>query len=467
MKYVGVSKMSESSMLEAVKNCLIRRPKVRIAFGLASLNKLNDNLLSHAFHGGSEPLKVLKSLSGTTNAIGRMCHHYITDQTLLKQIQEARFDLAIVDGFPIARCLFALPYILNIPTVSVSSVQDEFTCGQPFQGNTLPHMLSGFFNEMSILERVTNTMITIMIPVLNWLFLPKFGLEEYGTVLENSNIQKIFQESLLHLENSDYILEFPKATLPNFIQVGGLTTLPAKPLSAELQAYFEQSEHGVILVTFGDTVKGAPKEMIEKIISALRRLKENVIFKLDHNEEIGNTRIMKWIPQRDVLGHPKLKLIVTHCGKNTFYEALYNGVPILCTPLHGDNFAIAKQVSHFRVGRSLDIISASEDEIVEAVNDVLNNESYAVNMKKASALFRDRPETPRARAARAVEHVLKYGGDHLRPGRVDFNTFQYSYGDVWLVVFAVIAITVYMLLKIVSFVCCRPSSKSTKKEKRQ
>ena len=37
-KYEGVSKMSDSSMLEAVKDCLIRRPKVRIAFGLASNN---------------------------------------------------------------------------------------------------------------------------------------------------------------------------------------------------------------------------------------------------------------------------------------------------------------------------------------------------------------------------------------------------------------------------------------------
>ena len=36
MKYEGVSKMSEKSMLEAVKNCLIRRPKVRIALGLES-----------------------------------------------------------------------------------------------------------------------------------------------------------------------------------------------------------------------------------------------------------------------------------------------------------------------------------------------------------------------------------------------------------------------------------------------
>ena len=38
MKYEGVSKMLEKSMLEAVKNCLIRRPKERIALGLASNN---------------------------------------------------------------------------------------------------------------------------------------------------------------------------------------------------------------------------------------------------------------------------------------------------------------------------------------------------------------------------------------------------------------------------------------------
>ena len=35
MKYEGVSKMSEKSMSEAVNNCLIRRPKVRIALALA------------------------------------------------------------------------------------------------------------------------------------------------------------------------------------------------------------------------------------------------------------------------------------------------------------------------------------------------------------------------------------------------------------------------------------------------
>ena len=35
-KYEGVSKMSEISMQEAVKNCIMLRPKVRMTFGLAS-----------------------------------------------------------------------------------------------------------------------------------------------------------------------------------------------------------------------------------------------------------------------------------------------------------------------------------------------------------------------------------------------------------------------------------------------
>ena len=38
VKYEGVSKMSEKSMMEAVKNCLMRRPKVGIVLGLASNN---------------------------------------------------------------------------------------------------------------------------------------------------------------------------------------------------------------------------------------------------------------------------------------------------------------------------------------------------------------------------------------------------------------------------------------------
>ena len=50
MKCEGVSKMSEKSMLEAVENCLIRRPKVRIALGLASNNFIYVCINVQALH---------------------------------------------------------------------------------------------------------------------------------------------------------------------------------------------------------------------------------------------------------------------------------------------------------------------------------------------------------------------------------------------------------------------------------
>ena len=43
--------MAEKSMLQAVKNCLIRRPKVLMAFGLAS-NNFNDLLSKTASCAG-------------------------------------------------------------------------------------------------------------------------------------------------------------------------------------------------------------------------------------------------------------------------------------------------------------------------------------------------------------------------------------------------------------------------------
>ena len=35
--------------------------------------------------------------------------------------------------------------------------------------------------------------------------------------------------------------------------------------------------------------------------------------------------VEEWVPQNDILGHPKLKLFITHGGNNGQYEALYHG----------------------------------------------------------------------------------------------------------------------------------------------
>jgi UDP:flavonoid glycosyltransferase YjiC (YdhE family) len=49
-------------------------------------------------------------------------------------------------------------------------------------------------------------------------------------------------------------------------------------------------------------------------------------------KEMENVLFLPWLPQNDLLGHPKTKLFITHCGKNGIFEALYHGIPMIGFP---------------------------------------------------------------------------------------------------------------------------------------
>ena len=38
-----------------------------------------------------------------------------------------------------------------------------------------------------------------------------------------------------------------------------------------------------------------------------------------------NIRVIDWMPQNDPIGHPNMKLFITHCGMNSYIEAVYQG----------------------------------------------------------------------------------------------------------------------------------------------
>lgn len=42
-----------------------------------------------------------------------------------------------------------------------------------------------------------------------------------------------------------------------------------------------------------------------------------------------NVVIGKWLPQNDILAHPKHRLFISHCGKGSVNEVRSLGVPVL------------------------------------------------------------------------------------------------------------------------------------------
>ncbi len=49
-----------------------------------------------------------------------------------------------------------------------------------------------------------------------------------------------------------------------------------------------------------------------------------------------NVKLLKWLPQNDLLGHVKTKLFITHSGGSSQFEALYHGVPMVMFPMFSE-----------------------------------------------------------------------------------------------------------------------------------
>lgn len=380
----------------------------------------------------------------------------INDVKALKKLKDEKFDYAIVNLLFFMKCIYLIPHNLNIPYASVSTAITELEIGHPAAPSFIPFILSHYGTEMSFFERVVNLFYhlgpTIM---LHYLF-PSYDVSKTVPKISYNEAEDLPKKSEIFLENSDFVLNFPKPTMPNFIQVGGLTTKAPKPLPTEIKKFFDDAPDGVIVMSFGSIFK-PNKRTKELFISVFSKLKQRVFWKNDDAKIVNNIWMQPWLPQNDALAHPNTKLVIYHCGNNGMFESLYNAVPLLCLPHTADQLSNAKKLDHFHIGRSLSVALLTEEMILEAIQDLLTDSTYAGNITHLSRIFHSRPETPAERAASWLEYVFKFGGGHLRSNQNKLSPFQLLMGDVWCFIFTVIVLGIYVAIysirKCLGFIC--------------
>ena len=112
---------------------------------------------------------------------------------------------------------------------------------------------------------------------------------------------------------------------------------------------------GFIIVSFGSILKGAeiPSDIRNIFLSTFARLPQRIIWKWEDKDKLAeeaipaNVKLVSWLPRQDLLGHPKARLFITHCGLLSKQEVVYHGVPFIALPVWADQPINAQKAQHW------------------------------------------------------------------------------------------------------------------------
>lgn len=153
---------------------------------------------------------------------------------------------------------------------------------------------------------------------------------------------------------------------------------------------------------------------------------ENLLGKPD------NVLISKWLPQDDILAHPNVRVFITHGGLLSTTEATFYGVPLIGIPIFGDQTLNMAKTEKAGFGVTVQYTNLTEESILWALNEILENKKYADNAKTVSERYRDQQNEPLKTAIYWVEYVARHkGAPHLRSAGQDLSFIEYHNLDVF------------------------------------
>ncbi|KAG6460585.1 UDP-glucosyltransferase 2 [Manduca sexta] len=398
---------------------------------------------------------------------------YVEMQILSPDVQDlinnnnVTFDLILSEHCTRPALVFS--HIYNVPVIEISSFGSMHgkifaSLGAPSHPILYPTCMHQRLFNLTMWEKIN--------AFYNYYVLSNL-IDEYEAE-EDAMIKKIVGEdtpSVSELKNNvamvflnvHPIWEDNRPVPPNVIYMGGVHQKPEKELPQDYKSYLDASKHGVIYFSLGTSVHPSqlPRDKIQVMLNVFSKLPYDVLWKYDKEDLPGkpsNVRIEKWIPQADLLRHPKIKLFITQGGLQSTDEAITAGVPMVTIPMLGDQWFNAERQVYHKIAIQLNLHTMTEDIFKNAINTIIEDESYRRNIDKLRQVMHDEPQSPVERAVWWTEHVLRHGGaEHLRSPAANMSWTQYYEIQLLLLLLAglvtalsIVVFIVYTLLRLIS-----------------
>nr|AYC63264.1 UDP-glycosyltransferase 50D2 [Holotrichia parallela] len=369
------------------------------------------------------------------------------------------FDLIIMDGaFP--ECALGLVYYFKIPFMYINTV-GFYTGSLSVAGNPTPYSITPFLarpftDNMNLLERTVNSFwhicANLMHSVMVKVFLHNVLKKHFGKDIPHS--YELSKNVSFILQNGYTTVTYARPYLPNVAEIACIHCKDPKPLPPNFEEFIRGSgENGFIYFSMGSSVKAAnmPEYLRRMLLCVFKQLPQRVLWKWEADDMPDlppNVKLSRWLPQQDLLGHPKIRAFVTHGGLLSMFETVYHGVPIVTIPVFCDHDSNAAKAQLDGYAIQLDLATLTADSLLRAIRGVIHNPKYKSDVKRMQRLLKDQKETPLERAIYWTEYVLRHkGAEHLLSPSRNLNVIEYYLIDV-MFVFLILAIALQYILRL-------------------
>uniref|UniRef100_A0A158PBA7 UDP-glucuronosyltransferase n=1 Tax=Angiostrongylus cantonensis TaxID=6313 RepID=A0A158PBA7_ANGCA len=271
----------------------------------------------------------------------------------------------------------------------------------------VPHPLSSAGSSLSFFDRVLNLLWHLSL--LDFVNLPQNLLHDENVYYRNlvgfdtSDLWDLSRHVMALLINGERMLDFPRP-LPCHITFSGelglkkgkvfrakkftksdnFTNVSATEnveFDEQLQIILSRPSKGLIVFSLGtvSNTTNMPQQMIDSFVKAFNRLSDYTVLwrmegKVKEAELSEHVFLLKWLPQKDIMKLPSMKLLVAHGGYNSFLEAAQAGVPVVLMPLFADQKINAMRAQRFGIARVLNKLRLTPENVYEAISDVLGDD---------------------------------------------------------------------------------------------
>uniref|UniRef100_A0A7E4VZR9 glucuronosyltransferase n=1 Tax=Panagrellus redivivus TaxID=6233 RepID=A0A7E4VZR9_PANRE len=407
-------------------------------------------------------LKQIRNIGIFQRMVEGQCERYLNDSAFVEKVKAEKFEFALIEptdycGYGMIK-LAGIPVYANSVPMALSGIHARSLGLEGSSMESFP-VRSEHYPLLKFLERVwdvvppfyTTKLKGVDVRTLSVDLVRQYADPEFTPERAIANGRYLFL-------NTEEHIDFPRPITHKTVYIGGITVAESNPdnLPADYKEIFNNSKKGVVFVSFGSLAKSRymPAEIKDAFLQLFAAFPEiSFIWKYENpsdpiGDHLPNLFKRTWVPQKQLLTHPRLLAFVTHGGMNSALEGGISGVPLLGIPLFADQTRNLRMLEYRDTAVIIDKEAVTAESLIAAMHKLTDTDDYKKRAQELSILAKSNPQSAKERFLTHMEHAIKFAHtkDYLDIGHRELGIVRYYNLDVY----AFLSVTVVSLISFVA-----------------